>query len=78
MAHRNHGIWCTSVFLINLATLGAWSTFFDLLARVNWTNLFTLAKWQALCLKLPLGHALWLTKDGCALRSVAFGVEACI
>ena len=76
--YRDCGIWHTSVFFIDLATLTTWLHLFDWLTRVNWTNLVVLARSLALCLEAPVSHALKLSKGGCALRSVIFGTAACI
>ena len=41
---RNLGVWCTSVFLVSLATLATWATLLDWFTKVNWTDLVILAK----------------------------------
>ena len=75
--YKNYGIWCTSVYLVDLDMLATWATLLNCLERVNQTNLVTLAKWIALCLKVPVGHALQLTKGRYTLRSVVYGITEC-
>ena len=75
--YRNIVIWLTSVFLVKLAILAAWSTLLGCLSGVNWTSFVVLAKYLDFCSKAPLSCTLWITKGGCALRSVVFGTTVC-